>query len=44
MQDTSHPAEDLADTYLTGTASASVEEELAAMKEKLGKQVNGNDQ
>lgn len=44
LQDTSHPAEDLADTYLTGTASASVEEELAAMKEKLGKQVNGNDQ
>ena len=37
LQEASHPAEDLADSYLSGNASLSVDAELEALKEKLGK-------
>lgn len=37
LQEASHPAEDLADQYLSGDASPSVDAELEALKAKLGK-------
>ena len=37
LQEASHPAENLADQYLSGDASPSVDAELEALKAKLGK-------